>query len=281
MKILIIPYDGGTKSQASTSDDGVTRTQHAAREYHRNAKLRKAQSKSDAPTNNRRRSKSSKESSSTGSTDASGSESDDTERRASLLTLLGASRADPFHTGCRSDAGIYVHEMLDHAISYQWSEFRLADGPGSDAAKGELMQSVMQSPQAWYAVIFAGATHDAYQHGTFGVPKQNEQLRLYYKTKAIEALVEDISKNGDMVGEDTLLSMIVLASHGTGEHLKGSDSAKRRDYRLPFMPHVHGVEYYSAMDTGTEHLNAVCSLVDKRGGLRTIRQRSLAISIQL
>jgi hypothetical protein len=281
MKILIIPYDGGNQSQATTSEDGVTRTQHAAREYHRNAKLRRARNKGEPPGADQPKRRP-KKGGSTGSTERETAEKLQVEQPPSLYTLLGVSRADPFKTGSSSDVPIYVHEMLDHAISYQWSEFRLSDdGAGLNAPKAEIMQSVMKSPQAWYAVIFAGATHDAYQHGSFGVPKQNEQLRLYYKTKAIEALVEDISQNGEMVSEETLLSMIVLASHGTGEKLKGAESAKRRDLRLPFVPHVHGVEYYSAMDTGSEHLNAVYSLVDKRGGLRSIRLRSLAICIQL
>ncbi|OCT51412.1 hypothetical protein CLCR_08358 [Cladophialophora carrionii] len=284
MKILIIPYDGGNQSQANASEDGVTRTQHAAREYHRNAKLRRARTKGRIPEDDQRRRKP-KKGGSTGSPETEDGEKlsvGQQQQRSSLHTLLGVSRADPFKAGCSSDVPVYVHEMLDHAISYQWSEFRLSDdGAGLNAPKAEIMQSVMKSPQAWYAVIFAGATHDAYQHGAFGVPKQNEQLRLYYKTRAIEALLEDIGQNGDMVSEETLLSMIVLASHGTGEKLRGADSAKRRDLRLPFVPHVHGVEYYSAMDTGSEHLNAVYSLVDKRGGLRSIRLRSLAICIQL
>ncbi|EXJ58433.1 hypothetical protein A1O7_05858 [Cladophialophora yegresii CBS 114405] len=286
MKILIIPYDGGNQSQAKASEDGVTRTQHAAREYHRNAKLRKARTKARATEGgDQRQRKAKKTGGSTGSPETEDGEKlpvRQQQQQSSLHTLLGVSRADPFKTGCSSDVPVYVHEMLDHAISYQWSEFRLSDdGAGLNAPKAEIMQSVMKSPQAWYAVIFAGATHDAYQHGAFGAPKQNEQLRLYYKTKAIEALLEDIAQNADMVSEETLLSMIVLASHGTGEKLRGADSAKRRDLRLPFVPHVHGVEYYSAMDTGSEHLNAVYSLVDKRGGLRSIRLRSLAICIQL
>ncbi|KAJ9609466.1 hypothetical protein H2200_005793 [Cladophialophora chaetospira] len=280
MKILIIPYDGGKQSQATTSE-GVTRTQHAAREYHRNAKLRKAKNKPSSQAGSHRPRKPGKGGSSDDSDSTDASEPQ-LEQLSPIQTLLGASRADPFRTGCISDAPPYVHEMLDHAVSYQWSEFRLSDtGDMLNAAKAEIMHSVLKSPQAWYAAIFAGATHDAYQHGVYGVPKQNEQLRLYYKTKAIEAVLADVSQNGDMVSEESLLSMTVLASHGTGERLKGADSAKRRDLRLPFVPHVHGVEYYSAMDTGTEHLNAIYSLVDKRGGLRTIRTRSLAISIQL
>lgn len=279
MKILIIPYDGGNQSQATTSE-GVTRTQHAAREYHRNAKLRRAKNKGHFQHGNQRPSKAGKGNASHETASAGITEL--VEQGSPLQTLLGVSRADPFKTGCISDAPLYVHEMLEHAMTYQWSEFRQSDsGDLLNAAKGELMHSVLRSPQAWYAVVYAGATHDAYQHGVYGVPKQNEQLRLYYKTKAIEALLQDVSQNGDMVSEETLMSMIILASHGTGEHLRGADSAKRRDLRLPFMPHVHGVEYYSAMETGTEHLNAIYSLVDKRGGLRTIRQRSLIISIQL
>lgn len=279
MKILIIPCDGNSQPKAkATSDHGITRAQHAAREYHRSAKLRKAKSKSHSDHGNHQL-KTSDVGDSTQATDATQLP---VELPSLLQPFLGPTRADPFQSGCKSNAPPYVHEMLDHAICYQWSEFRLSDGDaGLNAAKAEIMQSVLKSPVAWYAIIFAGATHNAYQHGAYGIPKQNEQLRLFYKTKAIELLLAEINRNGEKVSEETLVSMIVLASHGTGENLDGADSAKHRDLRLPFVPHVHGVEYYSAMDPGLEHLQALYSLVDKRGGLRTIKLRSLAICIQL
>ena len=132
---------------------------------------------------------------------------------------------------------------------------------------------------AWYTIIFAGPTHNAYQHGGCGTTKQNEQLRLLYKTKAIRSLLDYIQENGDNVSEEALLSMITLAFHGTGEILKGHDSYKRQN--RPFLSHLHDVEYYASMDVGIDHLHAVYCIVDGWGGLRMLQRKSLAIVIQL
>ncbi|KAJ9604789.1 hypothetical protein H2200_010904 [Cladophialophora chaetospira] len=285
MKVLFIPCDGDGHAKKTVSEEGVTRTQHAAREYHKKAKLRRAKTKDQPVHDKRSPRKSSSASNSTSSTDTPTDEPLDIElearRQSPNQILLGASRSDPFNTIGDSDSGIplYVHEMLDHAISYHWSEMCLTDGGGPNAARTEIMQSVMHSPAAWYTIVYAGATHNAYQYGGRGTTKQNEQLRLMYKTKAIRSLMDYIQENGDKVSEEALLSMITLASHGTGESLKGHDSYKRQN--LSFLSHLHDVEYYVSMDTGMEHLHAVYSIVDQRGGLRALRRKSLAIVIQL
>ena len=278
MKVLFIPYNGGEKLKEAITDNGVTRSQHAAREYHRHAKMRKAKNARQLLPDDQQQLKVGKHNSarSAGTKHFAPSR---VEHDASLQTMIGVSRTDPFTMSCVSSVPLYVHEMLDHAITYQWSEFCVSDGgAGLNAAKAEIMQPVMTSPVAWYAVIFAGATHNAYRHGPQGPPKQNNELRLLYKKKAISCILDDVRQNGDKISDATLLSMITLAAHGTGESLRGSN-AKRQS--LPFLSHVHDVEYYASMDTGWEHLNAVYCLVDKRGGLQTIEVKSLAICIQL
>ncbi|OCT46327.1 hypothetical protein CLCR_01154 [Cladophialophora carrionii] len=274
MKVLFISCDGQGQARKTISDEGVTRCQHAAREYHKNAKLRRARNKAQPAHESRKRIKS--------VVTATGEPAVPElkfEQHSPTQILLGASRSDPFNTIGDAGVPLYVHEMLDHAISYHWSELCLSDGGGRNAARAEMMQSVMHSPTAWYTIIYAGATHNAYQYGGRGTTKQNEQLRLVYKTKAIRSLLECIQENGDSVSEEALLSMITLASHGTGESLKGYDSYKRQN--LPFLSHLHDVEYYASMDIGMEHLTAVYAIVDQRGGLRTLRRKSLAIIIQI
>ena len=137
MKVLFIPCAGD--GQAHKIAEGVSRSQHAAREYHRNAKLRKAKTKVRHGHDSRKSSKPS-------STTAAG-QSEVAERKlkqeSPVKILLGASRSDPFDTIGDFGAPFYVHEMLDHAISHHWSEMYLSDGGGSDGARTEIMQSVM------------------------------------------------------------------------------------------------------------------------------------------
>ncbi|EXJ53924.1 hypothetical protein A1O7_09260 [Cladophialophora yegresii CBS 114405] len=274
MKVLFISCDGQGQARKTSSDEGVTRCQHAAREYHKTAKLRRARNKAQPVHKFRKPVKPL-----VNPTDEPAVPELKLEQHLPIQVLLGASRSDPFNTIGDAGAPLYVHEMLDHAITSHWSELCLTDGEGLNAARAEMMQSVMYSPIAWYTIVFAGATHNAYQYGGRGTTKQNEQLRLVYKTKAISSLLEYIQENSDTVSEEALLSMITLASHGTGENLKGHDAYKRQ--KLPFLSHLHDVEYYASMDIGMEHLTAVYSIVDQRGGLLTLRRRSLAIIIQL
>ncbi|KIW30994.1 uncharacterized protein PV07_02679 [Cladophialophora immunda] len=277
MKVLFVECDGEGRPRKTASDEGVTRTQHAAREYHKKAKLRRAKDKSQVAHQGRR---SKKSSSTTTVTDDSAALELNATRESPVKILLGASRSDPFHT-IGEDGGVplYVHEMLDHAITCHWSELCLSDGGGHNASRAEIMQSVIHCPVAWYTIVFAGATHNAYQYGARGTTKQNEQLRLAYKTKAIRSLLEYLQDHGDNVSEETLLGITTLASHGTGENLRGHESYKRQT--LPFLSHLHDVDYYANMDTGMEHLRAVYAIVDRRGGLGKLRRRSLAIVIQV
>ncbi|OAP64276.1 hypothetical protein AYL99_00248 [Fonsecaea erecta] len=290
MKVLFIECDSEGRPRKPVSDEGVTRTQHAAREYHKKAKLRRAAAKAKGQVtdaHDRSRKPPRKSNATTEWTDESALQElkAKAKRESPVKILLGASRSDPFHTigeggGNGGVVPLYVHEMLDHAISCHWTELCLSDGGGGqNAARAEIMQSVIHCPITWYTIVFAGATHNAYQYGGRGTTKQNEQLRLAYKTKAIRSLLDYIQQNGDNVSEEALLGITTLASHGTGENLRGHDAYKRQ--KLPFLSHLHDVDYYANMDTGMEHLNAVYAIVDRWGGLRTLKRRSLAIVIQV
>src|ERR1700744_91581 len=150
MKVLFISCDGEGQARKTVSDEGVTRCQHAAREYKKKIKLRRARNKGQLAFDSRKPTKPS----STTPTDEQAVLELKVGRHSPIQILLGASRSDPFHTIGDSDAPLYVHEMLDHAISSHWSELCLTDGGGRNAARTEIMQSVMHSPAAWYTIVF-------------------------------------------------------------------------------------------------------------------------------
>ena len=278
--VLFIQYDGGKKP---TTIKGVSQHQHAAREFHRREKLKRnarrlhfAQSGKNlyAPTK------------SPHVKEVLDDEQPIEGRPRQLLTplsspqtVIGEGRMDPFNAFCTKDVPVYVHEILDHALSHQWAVFRATeDQVGLNEVKADIMSSVMISPLAFHTVIFAAATHNAYQYGSQGTSRRYERLRLLYKNKAISCMSEELRREGDNVSDATLLSMITLAAHGSGERLKRSNSATKT--QQPSLLTAHNVDYYTSMDTGWEHLTAVRLLIDQRGGLSTIRLRSVAISIQ-
>ncbi len=141
------------------------------------------------------------------------------------------------------------------------------------------MECIITNPAAWYAFIFGGATHNAFQYGGRELPKFNEQLRLIYKSKAIRRILADIEQDGENLSDGTLMSIVTLAAHGSGESLKGQDSVKIKSQ--PSLLTAHDVNFYMSMDTGWEHLNILCSILEKRGGLQTVKIKSVAISMQL
>ena len=170
--------------------------------------------------------------------------------------------------------------MLDHAITYQWSEFRFTDDQsGLNAIKAEVMESVITSPVAWHTVVFAGATHNAYRYGSRGLSKRNQQLRMLYKNKAISCMLDDVKRNGNDVSDGTLMSMVTLAAHSSDESLRGTDAVKGT--KQPSLLTAHDIDYYSSMDIGWQHLNALYTILDERGGLHTVQLKSVAIAIQL
>lgn len=281
MDVLFIQYGADSKWHRCINGKTKSQQQHAAREYHRREKLRKKEHKIQFLPPEQKSTKLQPKHEIDGSVLSNlKPEPEDVHLIPSPRNLLGAGRVDPLNTYAVQDVPLYVHEIVDHALSHQWSVFRFSDDEkGLNTIKSEVVQSIMASPVAWHTIVFAGATHMAYKHGAQGTSKRHQQLRLLYKNKAISCMLEEIKRTDGDVSEETLRSMITLAAHGTGESLEGSRNAGKT--RLSSMMAAHDCDYYTSMDCGWQHLNAVYALVDKRGGLPSFHSKSTAMAIQL
>jgi hypothetical protein len=172
--------------------------------------------------------------------------------------------------------------LADHAlaISYQWSVFRYSsDIEGLNALKQDVMKGAMQVPVTWYTVIYAGATHNAFNHNLGYSPRFNEVLRLTYREKAIRHLKDEIAKSNGIVRDEVFLSLVTLSAHGYGDIPK--DPSRSKSWTSSCLGHAHNVDYYGAMETGWEHMNAMRILVAKRGGLHNIKLKAAALAVQL
>lgn len=115
MRLLFLPY-----KPASDSPQGgpkISHQKHAAREFHRKAKLAKQQFKADNKVSNH------EIQSSVGSggqfIDWKVDGQEETEPPTiSPTTFLGAGRLDPFDAYCATNQPLMVHEMLDHGKSF-------------------------------------------------------------------------------------------------------------------------------------------------------------------
>jgi hypothetical protein len=172
--------------------------------------------------------------------------------------------------------------LADHAlaISYQWSVFRYSsDIEGLNALKQDVMKGAMQVPVTWFTVIYAGATHNAFNYNLGYSPRFNEVLRLTYREKAIRHLKDEIVKSNGIVCDEVFLSLVTLSAHGYGDIPR--DPSRSKSWTSSCLGHAHNVDYYGAMETGWEHMNAMRILVAKRGGLQNIKLRAAALAVQL
>ena len=82
-----------------------------------------------------------------------------------------------------------VHEMLDHAISYQWTLFAADDKPGSLLmAKNVVIDTAIRFPVCFHTLVYSGGTHKAF-HQAPNVDNSNSTLlRLKCKAEALKAL---------------------------------------------------------------------------------------------
>lgn len=137
----------------------------------------------------------------------------------------------------------------------------------------------MLSPTAFYAVVFAAASHAAFNYVGMEVPVENTILRMSYKGLAISHLKQEISSLSGPVPEELLLGMITLAAHGYGELLvpPRSDSCKLKG---PLALGQHS-QFYGEIRWEPTHLIALVSMIQERGGLKTLKMPGLAESIKL
>jgi hypothetical protein len=136
----------------------------------------------------------------------------------------------------------------------------------------------MSSPASFYAIVFAGATHNAFVHVDGAIPKENITLRLAFKTQAIKALSEEINALTGDPSDELLLAIITLGVHGSGETLKPPTKSKKR---LSQLATAQNFQYYGGMSWESAHIEAVRHMVEKKGGLHRLGMPGLANAIAL
>lgn len=295
-KLLFIPYRPtcGTKEAPTGSD--ISLQKHAAREYHRKAKLARlarAYANSSHPMRDSgtvfherpRKGPQYQAAHGTSTSDSDTRPGDEnafpfrTEavRRPSPVEV-GVGQLDPFNVLIRRDVPHYVQEMLDHAVSYQWPVFSCSIAATAiSEIKHTILASAMRSPAAFYTIVFAGATHNAFAHTGMQITRENQVLRLTYKTHAIKALSQEISCMQTAVSDELLLCMVTLGFHGSGDTLMPRSQAAN-DSPLLVAQNFH---FYGHMDWETAHFNAIKVMIKQRGGFHTIEQEFLSNAIAL
>ncbi|KIW94709.1 uncharacterized protein Z519_04686 [Cladophialophora bantiana CBS 173.52] len=311
--VFFVPYRPHSKSKKPPSDaSAISQQKHAAREYHRKAKLERL-AKLNAIHNRHARSSSADPQPGASSRplllrNKSFPTDEDYDRTFAVFDV-GTGKLDPFNACVPSGVPSYALDILDYgrsnlesgialclahypvapeavnaslssaaAVSKQWrimssSRTMLSEG----TIKTALLACAMHSPAAFWSIIFAGATHNAYLLGEADAPGRNRALRLSYKTQAIRELNREIQELQGPASDELLLAIITLASHGSGEQL----NPPSQEENLSALQSVQSFQYYGRMQKETAHLKAICHLVYQKGGLHTVKMPGLANALAL
>lgn len=298
-QVLFIPYRGNSAGKKDKDVGAISQQKHAAREYHRKAKLKKqSQRAKDKNAHDADRKDSGGSISDDGQIPGSSSDrsvSPSTEksshiecpilalqcsRTPSPVTLLGAARTDPFDTRPVKDLTPYVHHMVDYAMSYQWPIFSFVNpGLTVDMMKKEVTRRLNASQASFYTVIYAAATHYALSRVGEQASNQNQVLRLNYKDRALKMLRESLVNSGSEMPLEILQAMFAMTSYGSGtaEHIA---PMKSRDMKNPLAVSFD-LDVYSRIPPEMAHVRALYHMINQRGGLRSLSRPGFAQVISL
>ncbi|OAG45406.1 hypothetical protein AYO21_00040 [Fonsecaea monophora] len=311
--VFFVPYRPHSKSKKpSSGEPAISQQKHAAREYHRKAKLERL-AKLNAIHN--RDARSASESPPPGISSRppllrnKTFPEDDIRNRTFAVFDVGTGVLDPFNACIPSGVPSYALDILDYgrsnleagislclahypvapgaaasslirptAASKQWTIASSSNSVLSEGTiKTALLACAMQSRAAFWSIIFAGATHNAYIQGETGNPSRNRTLLLSYKTQAIRELNVEIQELQGPVSDELLLAIITLAAHGSGEQLEPPPQGEN----LSALQSVQSFQYYGRMQSEAAHLKAICHLVYQKGGLHTVKMPGLANALAL
>ncbi|KIX97703.1 uncharacterized protein Z520_06481 [Fonsecaea multimorphosa CBS 102226] len=312
--VFFVPYRPHSRSpKPSSGEPAMSQQKHAAREYHRKAKLERL-AKLNATHNRDARSSSEDpqpDASSRPPLHRNQSFPSDKELNKTFQVFdVGTGIFDPFNASVPSGVPSYALDILDYgrsnlesgialclahypvaaqeavsashspprASSKQWrvlSSHRSSLSEG--AIKNAVMGCAMQSPAAFWTIIFAGATHNAYLQGEADTPSRNRALRLSYKTQAIRELNREIQELQGPASDELLLAIVTLAAHGSGEQLERPP----QEENLSALQSVQSFQYYARMQKEAAHLKAIVHLVYQKGGLQTVKMPGLANALAL
>ncbi|KAK4946640.1 hypothetical protein LTR10_014492 [Elasticomyces elasticus] len=282
MRLLFVPYRTGESDADASEATGISRQKHAAREHHRKAKVLR-----QVARGNRQKTVAKRE----GDPGAKSSG----ERQGTLnkgafnqfeatwplvfqanpQSFLGAGRLDPFDTYHATQQPLMVHEIFDHAISYQWSLLAADSRPESLAVIQRAMTDMaMNSPLCFNTLIYAGATHKAFYQSPVLDQSKSAVLRLSTKLEIIRGLQASMQSAQTALTDETVFAMLILGALGKGEGVTG---VVNRDQR-PLAAGQDG-DFYASMEYEWKHMDALMEIVKLRGGLSTIRLPGLAFTI--
>lgn len=93
-------------------------------------------------------------------------------------------------------------------------------------------------------------------------------------------MVQALKRNSEITDE-IVISMVTLAAHGSGDFIAREIQTQLQSRKSIALLTSSELQYYGALDSEVEHVQVLYQLIQRRGGVQTIRSRTVLLATAL
>ncbi|KAH6962672.1 hypothetical protein BKA56DRAFT_636921 [Ilyonectria sp. MPI-CAGE-AT-0026] len=192
---------------------------------------------------------------------------------------IGVGVWDPFNSLIVPNLAQDEHFMLHYAFSTTWSAFGESEG-GKNTFVQHWMWRTMENPATLYAQLLGSSTHYVLSCSESMSHSHTITMGLQWKAQAIQALrceIDGYQAFPDVaIADSALVAIFVLAVHG------GFDlSPQPEPHPLSPLATYRDMHIYGKMTFAEEHVRALYTFIEQRGGLGHIDQPTFGCVMHL
>ncbi|RMD44409.1 hypothetical protein DV735_g667, partial [Chaetothyriales sp. CBS 134920] len=188
-----------------------------------------------------------------------------------------ANRTDPFD--CLSVPGLprYSQRLLDFALHNTWPETVPTGGRALDNPVNKVwLQTCLDHPVMMHALLYAASLQMSLLSDGSDEGPLAEKIRFAHYSETIKQVYRHISTLQGPPPDALVLTVVALAVHGR----PAKEPMVKCHPRSPLYKAQY-LHIYGSMYLALEHLPALMSLLERKGGLRGITTYGIAETLQL
>ncbi|KIW35457.1 uncharacterized protein PV07_02153 [Cladophialophora immunda] len=220
-----------------------------------------------------------------------------------LQSVLGEGRIDPFDAFPVQGVPLFVHQVLDHALSYSWPNTVPVKRSLSNMnpVKSAWLKCGMEHPVAFHAFVYAASYHILCAYNGREINDSAPLLRLSHKVETIKLVNEQLQslslslpkrkqrdyntsrENGSGIGATTtaptdalIMAVTIMSIHNTRD-----ETPYPKVHPTSPMAKVNNLHVYGAMVNDEKHIQGILLLVSQKGGLEGLEMYGMADTMQL
>ncbi|KIW77870.1 hypothetical protein Z517_07703 [Fonsecaea pedrosoi CBS 271.37] len=228
-----------------------------------------------------------------------------------LQSALGEGRVDPFDAFPVQGVPVFIHQVLDHALSYSWPNTVPVKRSLSNMhpVKAAWLKCGMEHPVAFHAFVYAASFHVLCAYNGREISDSAPLLRLSHKVETIKLVNEHLrslslsssssasskrkgrdhnnasreNRNANEAVATTTVptDALVMAVTIMSIHNARDDTVYPKVHPVSPMAKVNNLHVYGAMINDEKHIQGILLLVSQKGGLEGLELYGLADTMQL